>query len=99
LVLPAGVSLPKELRVSVERKYAWKHQVAEVGIGGVFSFPNLPLGEPLVIHVSAAGLQLDPVGQTLQRKEDYMLGIFLDKRKTEIKIPMMKKLPPSLNRG
>lgn len=90
LVLPPGEALPKELRVSVSRKYAWNSQTATVNPDGSFQFPNLPLNEPLIITVSAKGFQLAQGKQSLQRKEDNALGIFLDQEKTKIEIPIEK---------
>ena len=90
LILPPGESLPEELRITVSRKYAWNPQTADVKADGSFSFPNLPLGEPLIIRVSAAGLQLDLDRQTLQSGEEHELGVFLDKDSLDVKIPMMK---------
>lgn len=90
LVLPPGESLPKELRVAVSRKYAWKSQTAKVDGNGNFSFPNLPKGEPLKIFVSVKGFQLDEGKQKLQLTDENELGIFLDSEKIEIEIPMKK---------
>ena len=88
--LPPGELLPKEIRVGIERKYAWRSQVATIKPDGTFQFPNLPLNEPLAIYVIAKGFQLDESNQTLQQSQDNRLGIFLDKEKTEIEIPMIK---------
>jgi len=90
LVLPAGESLPKELRVIVIRKYAWKSQTAKVDVDGSFSLPNLPMGEPLEIFVSVEGFQLDQGKQKLQHSSENQLGIFLDRAETEIEIPLKK---------
>ena len=90
LVLPPGESLPKELRVSVSRKYAWKSQTATVDANGSFSLPNLPMGEPLEIFVSVEGFQLDQGKQKLQQSSENQLGIFLDREKTEIEIPLKR---------
>lgn len=92
LELPPGESLPKELRVSVSRKYAWNSQTATIDPDGNFEFPNLPLSEPLVVTVIAKGFQLDEGKQTQQRTDVNGLGIFLDQAETKIKIPL-EKLP------
>ena len=86
----------------MSRKYAWNAQTGEVKADGSFSFPNLPLGEPLIVGVTAKGLQLDPdrqILQTFQRGEEHALGVFLEDESLDVKIQLMKVPPVASNEG
>jgi len=91
LFLPAGESLPKELRVTISRKHAWRSQTATVKSDGSFQFPNLPLNEPLEIRIYAEGFKASPDQQELQTMMENELGLMLDKDQTYVEIPLVKE--------